>query len=182
MESDGLDEGMTWDCSEYDVITRVKQIHRTPYFNRLKQFYLRLIRNNLYIGKNNSAGPSCFICAKHPEKRIPVMLTCEPVKLLTLTLIKILKTAGLLRLGDTIEMFLFTEYEFASVENFFLITLWDFVYKIRFDPEKYSMCMFTRYLKHKIDYFALVSLNLKLGCLLVSSVLQKYNYNAYYDK
>ena len=42
------------------------------------------------------------------------MLTCKPVKLLTLTLIKILKTAGLLRLGETIEMFLFTEYEFDS--------------------------------------------------------------------
>ena len=56
------------------------------------------------------------------------------------------------------------------------------VYKARFDPEKYSMCMFTRYLKYKIDYFALVSLNLKLGCLLVSSVLQKYNNDANYDK
>ena len=110
------------------------------------------------------------------------MFTCPPVKSLTLTLIKILKTAGLLRLGDTIEMFLFSEYKFDSVENLVLITLWDFVYKIRFDPEKYSMCTFTRYLKHKIDYFALVSLNLKLGCLLVSSALQKYNNDANYDK
>ena len=102
MESDALDKGMTWDCSEYDVITRVKQIHKTPYFNRLKQFYLRLIRNNLYIGKNNNASPSCFICTKHPERRFPVMLTCEPVKRLTSILINILKTAGLLRLGDAI--------------------------------------------------------------------------------
>ena len=119
--------------------------------NRLKQFYLSLIRNNLFIGKNvsNNIPPSCFICAKHPERRIPIIFTCQPVKSLTLTLIKILKTAGLLRLGDTIEMFLFSEYEFDSVENLVLITLWDFVYKIRFDPEKYSMCMFTRYLKQK---------------------------------
>ena len=123
MESDALDEGMTWDCNEYDVITRVKQIHKTPYCNRLKQFYLRLIRNSLYIGKNNNTTPSCFICAKHPERRIPIMFTCQPVKSLTLTLIKILKTAGLLILGDTIEMFLFTEYEFDSVENLVLITL-----------------------------------------------------------
>ena len=110
------------------------------------------------------------------------MFTCEPVKKLKSTLIEILKLAGLLRLGDTIEMFLFTDYDFDSVENLVLITLWDFVYKTRFDPEKYSMCMFTRYLKYKIDYFALVSLNLKLGCLLVSSVLQKYNNDANYDK
>ena len=87
---------------------------------------------------------SCFICAKHPERRFPIMFTCEPVRKLTLTLIEILKKAELLRLGDTIEMFLFTDYDFNSVENLVLITLWDFVYKTRFDPEKYSMCMFTR--------------------------------------
>ena len=103
------------------------------------------------------------------------MFSCDIVKEMTATLIHILKEAGLLMRGDTIEMFLFVDYDFNSVENLILITLWDFVYKARFDPEKYSMCMFTRYLKYRIDYFALVSLNLKLGCLLVSSVLQKYN-------
>ena len=56
------------------------------------------------------------------------MFTCEPVKHLTSKLIYILKMAGLLRLGDDIEMFLFTEYDFDSVENLVLITLWDFVY------------------------------------------------------
>ena len=110
------------------------------------------------------------------------MFTCEPVKHLTSTLINILKTAGLLRLGDDIEMFLFTEYDFDSVENLVLITLWDYVYKIRFNPEKYSICMFTKYLKLKIDYFALVSCSLKLGCLLVSSALEKYNNDASHDR
>ena len=110
------------------------------------------------------------------------MLTCEPVKRLTTILIDILKTAGMLRLGDNIEMFLFSEYEFDSVENLVLITFWDYVYKIRFNPEKYSICMFTKYLKIKIDYFALVSCSLKLGCLLVNSVLEKYNSDAMHDR
>ena len=110
------------------------------------------------------------------------MLTCEPVKCLTSILIDILKTAGMLRLGDNIEMFLFTEYDFDSVENLVLITLWDYVYKIRFNPEKYSICMFTKYLKLKIGYFALVSCSLKLGCLLVTSVLEKYNNDANHDR
>ena len=65
--------------------------------------------------------------------------------------------AGLLRLGDDIEMFLFSDYAFDSVENLVLITLWDFIYKIRFNPEKYSICMFTKYLKFKVDYIMLVS-------------------------
>ena len=89
--------------------------------------------------------------------------------------------AGLLRLGDDIELFLFSEYAFDSVENLVLITLWDFIYKIRFNPEKYSICMFTKYLKFKVDYFALVSLFLKLGCLLVSSALEKCSNDASHD-
>ena len=109
------------------------------------------------------------------------MFTCEPVKNLTSKTIYILKMAGLLRLGDNIEMFLFAEYAFDSVENLVMITLWDFIYKIRFNPEKYSICMFTKYLKFKVDYFALVSCSLKLGCLLVSSAIEKCNNDASHD-
>ena len=110
------------------------------------------------------------------------MLTCEPVKCLTEKLIDILKTAGMLRLGDNFEMFLFSEYGFDSVENLILITLWDYVYKIRYDPEKYSICRFTKYLKFKIEYFALVSCSLKLGCLLVLNALEKHNNGARHDR
>ena len=39
MESEAFDEGMNWDCIEYDTLVRVKHVYRTPYFNRLKQFY-----------------------------------------------------------------------------------------------------------------------------------------------
>ena len=90
LESDALDLGLTWSCSEHDVVTRVKQVNRTQYFNRLKQFYLRLMRNNLYLGKISSANNSCFICEKHPERRFPVMFTCEPVKVLTAKVTQIL--------------------------------------------------------------------------------------------
>ena len=88
-----------------------------------------------------------------------------------------LEEAGLLVRGDKIEIFLFSEYDFNSVQNLILITLWDFVYKARFIPEKYSMCMFTKYLQYKLDGFTLVAYDLKLGCLLISNVLQKYNNN-----
>ena len=137
---------------------------------------MRLIRNNLFIGKNAcyNIPQSCFFCANHPEKRIPIIFSCDIVKEMTAKLIHILKEAGLLARGDTIEMFLFVNYDFNSIENSILITLWDFVYKSRFSPEKYSMCMFTKFLKYRIDYFMLVFHNLKLGCLLV---LQKHNNN-----
>ena len=105
------------------------------------------------------------------------MFSCDIGIEMTATLIHILKEAGLLVRGDTIEMFLFVDYDFNSIENLILITLWDFVDKARFSTEKYSMYMFTKYLKYRIDHFALVSHNLKLGCLLISNVLQKYNNN-----
>ena len=143
------------------------------YFNRLKQFYLRLMRNNLYLGKTSNANNMCFICDKHPERHFPVMFSCEPVRVLMAKVIQILKSAGLLRLGDNIEMFLFSEYTFDTVENWVLITLWDYLYKLRFCPERYSICMFTKYLKIKVDHFSIVSPRLKLG----SCLLSRSNYN-----
>ena len=112
---------------------------------------------------------------KSIQKRIPIMFSCNIVKEMTAKLIHILKEAGLLALGDKIEMILFADYDFNSIKNLILITLWDFVYKARFSPEKYSMSMFTKYLKYRIDYFTLVPHNLKLRCLLISNVLQKQN-------
>ena len=78
-------------------------------------------------------------------------------------------------------MFLFSEYAFDTVENLVLITLWDYLYKLRFCTEKYSICMFTKYLKIKVDHFSLVSHRLKLGSCLVSSALTKYNNDVLHD-
>ena len=51
LEDDFFDEGMDWECNEYTVLKTVMQVLKTPYLNRLTQFYLRLIRNNLFFGK-----------------------------------------------------------------------------------------------------------------------------------
>ena len=103
---------MNWDCEEFDILTIVKQVYKTPYLNRLKQFFLRLIRNNLYIGKstqgsNNTNSQACIICGKHPEKRIPMLFSCEIVKQLTSQLINTLREASLLEKGSNIGIFLY---------------------------------------------------------------------------
>ena len=51
------------------------------------------------------------------------MFSCSIVKKKTAKLIHILKEAGLLVMGDTIEMFLFVDYDFNSIENLILITM-----------------------------------------------------------
>ena len=48
------------------------------------------------------------------------MFSCEIVNEMTVKLIHILKEAGLLVRGDKIEIFLFIDYDFNSVENLIL--------------------------------------------------------------
>ena len=163
------------------MVTRVRQVNKTRYFNRLKQFYLRLMRNNLYLGKTSSTNNRCFICDKHPERRLPVMFSCKPVKALLAKVIQTLKNAGLLRLGNSIEMFLFSEYSFDSLEYLVLITIWDYLYKLRFCPEKYSICMFIKYLKIKVNHFSIISPRIKLGSYLLSSPLIKHKNDVLHD-
>ena len=91
------------------------------------------------------------------------MFLCEPVKALLAKVIETLKNAGLLRLGDSIEMFLFSEYSFDSLENWVLIT------------------MFIRYLKMKVNHFSNISPRLKLGSYLLSSALLSHNNDVLHD-
>ena len=73
--------------------------------------------------------------------------------------------------GANIEVFLFKQYEFNSIENPALVTLWDYVYKAKFDPDRYSTIKFEGYLMWNIDCLALLSPNLKLESQAVSKVL-----------
>ena len=114
-----------------------------------------------------------MICGKHPEKRISILLTCEVAVLLVNKLIHALNEADLLSEGSSIEFFLFKEYSFNTIENLSLVTLWDFIYKARFTPEKHSASMFFRYLHYKIGQFELLAPNLKPGLWLLSNVLKK---------
>ena len=104
---------------------------------------------------------------------MPILFSCEVVKELTNQLVSTLREAGLLGKGNCIEAFLFKGYDFISIENLSLVTLWDFIFKLRFNPEEYSTCRFTRYLQYKVDRFALLAPNLKLGLWLVSNVLER---------
>ena len=176
---------MSWEYNEFEILTIVKQVYRTPYLNRLKQFFLHLLRNNLYIGRKNHSSNSldphmCIVCGKHPEKRIPILFSCGTVIVLTNQLVSVLREAGLLERGSNIEAFLFKGYNFNSIENLTLVTLWDFIYKARFNPEKHSTCKFTRYLQYKVDGFVMLAPNLKLGFWLVSNVLKR-KINTQYD-
>ena len=153
----------------------VKQVNKTPYLNRLKQFFLRLLRNNLFFGKTkHNTSPSCVICGQHPEKRIPALLSCNVTVSLVKKLMHALKEAGLLRDDDAIECFLFRAYRFNSVQNISLVLLWDYMYKARFQHEKYLASRFFEYLRKKISCLELLAPDLKSELASFANALLKY--------
>merc|ERR1711891_129781 len=188
MEHEAECEGLIWDCDVFLITELVKQVNKTPYLNRLKQFFLRLLINNLFFGKTKYApSPTCVICGKHPEKGTPALMVCEVTISLVDRLSHFLSEANLLSQGNLIECFLYKFYMFNSVENLSLVILWDFMYKARFTPEKYVASGFFNYLYHKLMWIQLLAPNLKLGCvslanaLLNNNVVQHYNSDIKYD-
>ena len=109
---------------------------------------------------------------------MPLLYSCEVVKRLTYSLIEVLRRANLLGKGANIEVFLFKHYKFNSIENLALVTLWDYVYKAKFDPDRYSTIKFEGYLRWNIDRLALSAPNLKLRSRAVSNVLDIHKYTA----
>ena len=39
IESDAENEGLSWECDTQYIVEIVKQVNKTPYLNRLKQFF-----------------------------------------------------------------------------------------------------------------------------------------------
>ena len=49
LEDDLYEEGIDWLYDEDEILKIIKLVLKTPYLNRLKQFYFRLIRNKLFL-------------------------------------------------------------------------------------------------------------------------------------
>ena len=67
---------------------------------------------------------------------------------------------------------MFKEYNFNSIENLSLVSLWNYIYKLKFNTEKYAEIKFGGYLKQIIRQLALLTPTLKLGSQAVLNVLE----------
>ena len=67
---------------------------------------------------------------------------------------------------------LFKNYNFNSIENLSLVSLWNYIYKLKFNTEKYTEIKFSGYLKQIIHQLALLSPNLKLESQAVLNVIE----------
>ena len=100
---------------EYDTADFMKivmQIIKMPFLNRLKQFMLKLLRNNLYLGKRaykvkNPEVSLCYLCNDHRENRSSLFLGCDMVKKQVQFLIRVLIKAGFLQNGNKMGLFIF---------------------------------------------------------------------------
>ena len=93
-----------------DYMRFVKEIIKMPYLNRLKQFLLRLLRNNLLLGKRaekvkNPVESKCYICGQHKESRVLLFLECKKIQEMTQFLTRVLKKAGFLKKGCEMSLF-----------------------------------------------------------------------------
>ena len=69
------------------------------YFNRIKRFMIRLLRNNLFLGnkatnKIQDTIIKCYACNSHPESRTELHLNYPMTNKLLQFLIRVLKKAG----------------------------------------------------------------------------------------
>ena len=72
---------------EYDFdrecfFKNVKSIMDIRYFNKIKQFMIRLYRNNLFLGhnyenKDNNTQVSCHVCNTHKESRVELFIEMQ---------------------------------------------------------------------------------------------------------
>ena len=67
---------------------------------------------------------------------------------------------------------LFKNYNFNSIENLSLVSLWNYIYKLKFNTEKYPEIKFSGYLKQIICQLALLSPNLKLESQAVVNIIE----------
>ena len=101
-------------------------IMKLKYFNRIKQFMIRLYRNNLFLGhnyekKDDNNQVRCHVFNTHKESRIELLLKCSIINKLLQLMIRTLKKAGCLASGCSMDMFLFNDYPVNSIENITLI-------------------------------------------------------------
>ena len=57
---------------------------------------------------------------------------------------------GFLNKGQEIGLFLYKEYDFNTLENITLTTLWNFVYNLKFSSDKFAGIKFNYFLKNSL--------------------------------
>ena len=177
MERDLLDFDPNSNFNSQTFYENIKKLLSLNYFNRIKQFMLRLYRNNLFLGNKGKKSDSneivkCFSCGDHIENRMETLLNCSRSNSILQYLIRILRKAWILNRGCQIEMFIFKEYTISSAENISLMYTWKYIYNSKFNNEALLGVPFTYALRSQFLVFSLMGLPQSLIAKEVLHVLE----------
>ena len=100
MERDLTEFNPSYKFERETFLENLGKIMSLKYFNRLKQFMIRLYRNNLFLGDKSSNKMQdiiikCYACNAHPDSRIELLLNCSMTNKMVQFLIRILRAAEL---------------------------------------------------------------------------------------
>ena len=96
MERDLVDFDPNYIFEREHFFLNVKRIMNLNFFNRIKQFMIRLFHNNLFLGdkasnKMKNITQKCYAFGSHPETRVELMMNCSRTNNILQFLIRILK-------------------------------------------------------------------------------------------
>ena len=145
MERDLTDFDPNYIFDRDEFFLMVKKVMSLDYFNRIKQFMIRLFRNNLFLGnKYNSmqkgAIVNCFVCGNHPEKHKEVM-------------------------------FLFKNYPINSIDNISLMFTWKHIYNFKYGNDSLLCIPYAFAFKSLIAIITHMSLPLTLTARDILKIL-----------
>ena len=174
METDLTNFDPDYEFDPDSFFNNVIKIMSIKYFNRIKQFIIRLYRNNLFLGHTLGKTPSrtiCYACDKHRESRVELMFNCSITNRILQFMIRILRKVGCLRDGCKIDMFLFYRYPINSIENVTLMFTWKFIYNNKFIDQPLNERTYLRAYKGLIAIIVHMSIPMSLWAMNVEKIL-----------
>ena len=128
MECDLTDLDPDYEFNTESFFNNVNRLMNIRYFNRIKQFMIRLYRNNLYSRNkygNKTSPNTCYACNNHRESRVELLVNCNITNKVLHLMIRVLRKAGCLNIGCKMDMFLFDRYPVDSIANITLMFTWN---------------------------------------------------------
>ena len=161
MERDLTDFDPNYVFEMDEFYSNVKKIMNLNFFNRIKQFMIRLYRNNLFLGNKSKNGQkngitTCFACNNHPENR------SRSNKILQF-LVRVLKKARILNKRCQIDMFIFKTYPINSIENIALRFTSEHIYNSKFSNKTLLCVPYAYALKRLVSDITLTGLPLNIN-------------------
>ena len=174
MENDLLNFDPDYEFDRDNFFNNVHKIMSIKFFNRIKQFMIRLYRNNLFLGHTPGKGSEkalCYACGKHKETRVELLINCRVTNKILQIMIRILRKAGCLKNGCKIDIFLFERYPINSIENITLMFTWKYIYNNKFVDQSLNEMSYLRTYRGLVAVIIHMALPISIWAMNIAKIL-----------